>query len=100
MRLISVGTLRAYYSKHPETETGIKVWVQKIKKANWENPNDVLETFSKARPIKNSRVVFKINKNDYRIIVMVNYERKSVFVCFIGTHEEYDRIDPETVWNH
>ncbi|GAB4247945.1 MAG: type II toxin-antitoxin system HigB family toxin [Ekhidna sp.] len=100
MRLIAVSTIRAYYTVHPETETGLKVWIQKVKKANWEKPNDVLETFTHARPIGNSRVVFNISKNDYRLVVQVNYERQSVFICFIGTHAEYDKVDAETVWNY
>lgn len=98
MRIISLSTLKAFYATHPETETGIKVWVQKVKKAVWNRPSDITNTFSYARPIGNGRVIFNINKNDYRLIVYVNYERQSVFICFIGTHGEYDAIDPETVW--
>ncbi|XOV92984.1 MAG: type II toxin-antitoxin system HigB family toxin [Bacteroidota bacterium] len=100
MRLLSVGTLRTYYTVHPETETGLKIWIQKVKKAIWEKPDDILETFTHARPIGKGRIVFNINKNDYRLVVQVNYDRQSVFVCFIGTHGEYDRIDPESVWNY
>jgi len=98
MRIIASGTLKAFFEKHPETETGLKVWIQKTKKAVWEKPEDILNTFSHARPIGNGRVIFNINKNDYRLIVQVNYDRLSVYVCFIGTHGEYDRVDPESVW--
>ncbi len=100
MRIIAISTLKQFYEKHPETETGLKVWIKKTKNADWARPNDVLETFTHARPIANQRVVFNINKNDYRLIVMVNYRRQSVYVCFIGTHGEYDKIDPATVWNY
>ena len=89
-----------YYLTHPETETGIKVWVKKAKDAVWEKPEDILNTFPNARPIGKGRVIFNINKNDYRLIVQVNYKRQSVYICFIGTHSEYDRIDPETVWEY
>jgi len=100
MRIIAVSTIKEYYTKHPETETGLKVWVQKVKKAKWEKPADILETFANARPIGDGRAIFNINKNDYRLIVQVNYDRSSVFICFIGTHGEYDKIEPLTVWNY
>ncbi|XOV92188.1 MAG: type II toxin-antitoxin system HigB family toxin [Bacteroidota bacterium] len=100
MRLIAVSTLRTYYTVQPETETGLKIWIQKVKKATWEKPDDILNTFTHARPIGKGRVVFNINKNDYRLVVQVNYDRQSVFVCFIGTHGEYDNIDPESVWKY
>ncbi|MEQ8882340.1 MAG: type II toxin-antitoxin system HigB family toxin [Cyclobacteriaceae bacterium] len=100
MRIVAVSTLKAYYTEHPETETGLKIWIQKVKKSNWEKPNDVLNSFTHARPIANSRVVFNINKKDYRLIVQVNYDRQTVFICFIGTHSEYDKVDAETIWNY
>ncbi len=100
MRIISTGTLKAYFEKHPETETGIKVWIKKVKEAKWNQPSDILKSFTHARTIGNGRVVFNINKNDYRLIVMVNYNRESVFVVFIGTHSEYESIDPHSVWRY
>ncbi|MEQ8469586.1 MAG: type II toxin-antitoxin system HigB family toxin [Marinoscillum sp.] len=95
-----MSTLKKYYEKHPDSETGLKVWLQKTKKSNWETPSGILNTFSHARPIGNGRVIFNINKNDYRLIVQVNYDRKSVYICFIGTHSEYDKIDPLTIWEY
>jgi len=78
----------------------LKIWIQKVKKSKWDKPIDVLNTFSHARPIGNCRVVFNVNKNDYRLIVQVNYDRQTVFICFIGTHSEYDKVDAETVWEY
>ena len=100
MRLIAVSTLKVFYLKHPETETGIKIWIQKVRKATWEKPQHIIKTFVHARPIGKGRVILNINRNDYRLIVHVNYERQSVFICFIGTHSQYDSIDPETVWDY
>jgi mRNA interferase HigB len=97
MKIMKTSTLKAYYEKHPETETGLKVWVKQVKEATWEKPDDILNTFSHARPIGNGRVIFKINKNDYRLIVKVEYRLGIVFVCFVGTHEEYDKEDALTV---
>lgn len=100
MKIISTSTLKAYYEKHPETETGIKVWVKRVKEVVWKQPADILNTFTHARPIGNGRVVFNINKNDYRLIAMVNYDRESVYILFIGTHSKYDSIDPHSVWEY
>lgn len=100
MRIISLRTLKDYYEKHPETETALKVWKKKVENAEWEKPSDILQSFTHARPIKNGRVIFNINKNDYRLIVAVNYKSGQVYITFLDTHEEYNKIDPETVWNY
>jgi len=100
MRVIAIGTLKKFFTKHPKTETGIKVWIEKVRKSQWNRPEDILNTFAHARNIGNGRVIFSISKNDYRLVVQVNYNRRSVYVCFVGTHSQYDQIDPETVWNY
>lgn len=97
MRIIAISKLRSFYTKHSETETGLRVWIKKVRRANWEQPGDILNDFTHARPIGNGRVIFNINKNDYRLIVKVNYKSQQVFVCFVGSHENYDKIDPLTV---
>ncbi len=97
MRIIATGNLKEFYEKHPDAETGIKVWVNQVKSSNWESPSDIKQTFRHTRLIGNGRVIFNINKNDYRLVVKVEYRLRIVFVCFIGTHIEYDKIDPETV---
>lgn len=98
MRVISMKVFRDFYLKHPEVETGIKIWSKKVKSAAWEKSIDVLETFPGSRPIKNDRVIFNLRRNEFRLIVQVNYLRQTVYVVFIGTHQQYDNIDPVTVW--
>lgn len=66
---------------------------------DWQKPSDVLQDFPDADPIKNNRVVFNIAGNKYRLIVQLSYTRQWVFIKFIGTHAEYDRIDAATVDN-
>ena len=100
MRIIAKASVVKYYEQHPSTETGLKIWYKLVNQADWEKPTDVLEVFRNARPIGQDRVIFKINNNDHRLIVHVNYQRKSVYICFIGTHQEYDKIDALTVWNY
>ncbi len=100
MKIITKRTLANAIEVHPEIKTSINLWIAKVKEANWEQPNDVNNDFSKARTIKNNRIVFNINKNDYRLIVQVNYPAKIVYIKFIGTHSAYDKINPETVNNY
>lgn len=97
MRLVASSTIRSAISKHSILETPLGVWSKQVKKADWHNPQDVFNTFSKARPIGSNRIVFDIMKNDFRIIVHCNYSSKVVYIKFIDTHAEYDKIDPETV---
>lgn len=100
MKIITKRTLANAIEVHPEIKTSINLWIAKVKEANWERPNDVNNDFSKARTIKNNRIVFNINKNDYRLIVQVNFLAKIVYIKFIGTHSAYDKINPETVNNY
>ena len=100
MKIITKRTLANAIEVHPEIKTSINLWIAKVKEANWERPNDVNNDFSKARTIKNNRIVFNINNNYYRLIVQVNYPAKIVYIKFIGTHSAYDKINPETVNNY
>lgn len=72
-------------------------WYHDVSKKIWRKPNDVIKDYNKARTIKNDRAVFKINENDYRIIVELNYQKGWLFIKFIGTHAAYDKVDAETV---
>jgi len=65
--------------------------------ADWKNPNDVKKTYASASILKQGRVVFNIKGNAYRLITRINFEKQWMFIRFIGTHEEYDKIDAETI---
>ena len=97
MRVIAVSTLRQFWEKHPGAEQSIKSWVDEAVQAKWTQPADIKAQYRSASILKNRRVVFNIKGNDYRLIVAVAYRLSIVYVKFIGTHAEYDRIDAETV---
>ena len=96
-RIFSKGTLKKYWEKHPETEQYLKTWFDTAMNAQWNNPNEVKETYSTANILKNQRVVFNIKGNSYRLIVKFNFEKQWCFIRFIGTHAEYDKINAETI---
>ncbi|MEZ2623725.1 type II toxin-antitoxin system HigB family toxin [Paenalcaligenes hominis] len=97
MRVIAVSTLRQFWEKHPAAEQPIKAWFDEVSKATWTQPSDIKALYRNASILKNRRVVFNIKGNDYRLIVAIAYKLGIVYVKFIGTHTEYDKIDAETV---
>lgn len=97
MRVLSKKILREYWEKHPDTEEQLKSWYQETSKGSWTSPNYVKEEFPNARLIPNNRAIFNIKGNQYRLIVRVNYKYLMVYVRFIGTHEDYDKIDPTKI---
>lgn len=96
-RIFSKSTLREYWEKHPETEQYLKTWYDTAMNSNWKNPNDVKQTYATASILKNERIVFNIKGNSFRLIVKLNFEKQWIFVRFIGTHSEYDKIDANTI---
>ena len=100
MRIISRRTLRQFWETHPrgaEAKTPLQVWHTTVRAVDWENPADVKQTFGDASILKNGRVIFNVSGNKFRLGARINYAYRVVYVRFIGTHEEYDHIDVETV---
>ncbi len=97
LRVIAKRTLREYWKQNPDCEQQLSAWYREALKANWENPNEIKHQYASASVLKNSRVVFNICGNKYRLIVEINYPRKWVFILFIGTHQEYDNIDANNI---
>ena len=97
MRVLSRKTLRQFWDKHPDAREPLQAWYADVKHANWKRPSDIKATYQTASFISNNRIVFNIKVNKYRIIVVVEYRFGIVFIRFIGTHKEYDRINAETI---
>lgn len=97
MRIIARSTLREYWQKHPDTEQPLKAWFDDASRANWQSPSDIKGVYANASIIANNRVVFNIKGNNYRLIIHIRYEIGIIFICFIGTHKEYDKIDANIV---
>ena len=96
-RIVAKSTLRAYWNKHPETEQYLKTWYDTAMSSNWKTPNDVVKTYASASVLKDSRIVFNIKGNAHRLIAKFYYKKQWIFIRFIGTHDEYDKIDANTI---
>jgi len=97
MRVIAKKILREFWEKQTDSEQQLKTWFKETLKAVWTSPNDIKSEYPKASILKNGRVVFNICGNKYRLIVQINYPRQWIFIRFIGTHRDYDRIDAEKI---
>jgi mRNA interferase HigB len=97
MRIFSKGTLAAFWEKHPDSEQPLRAWYHEAKKAGWKTPHDIKAMYPQASIVGGQRVVFNICGNLYRLIVKAEYEKGWVFVRFIGTHAEYDKVEADKV---
>jgi mRNA interferase HigB len=93
MRIISRKWLVEFWQIHPDAEQPLRAWYVEAKKASWRSPTEIKSTYRNASLLANNRVVFNIKGNDYRLIVIIEYKQNKIFIRFIGTHQEYDRID-------
>lgn len=99
MRIIAVATLKRFWSQpgRSDAEMPLRAWVHVVKGADWSRPNDVKDLFRSADLLANGRVVFDIGGNKYRLVAAVHYRGKRVYVRFIGTHKDYDKIDANEI---
>lgn len=97
MRVIAKKILREFWKKHTDSEEQLKTWYKEASKAKWTNPRDIKKEYAKASILKGGRVVFNLYRNKYRLIVDINYNRQWVFIRFIGTHEDYDKVDANKI---
>lgn len=97
MRVIARKTLKLFWEKHKDCEEQFKTWYDEACDVNWASPNDIKALYPSASFLANNRVVFNIKGNTYRLIVKINYKYKMVWIRFVGTHAEYDKINANTI---
>ena len=97
MRGIAISTLRDFWTRHPDSEQALKEWYVKTERAQWKSLNDIRKDAGAVDYVKNQRYVFNIKGNDYRLIAAIKFTPKLVFIRFVGTHSEYDRVDASTI---
>ena len=94
VRIIAFSTLRRFWERgHAKAESSLKAWYAEVSLATWQSPNDIKKVYPHASIIDAERVVFNIGGNDYRLVVKVWFKGQMVYVKFIGTHAQYNKID-------
>jgi mRNA interferase HigB len=96
-RIFSKSTLREFWESHPDSEQYLKTWHDTAMNSNWKTPIDVKQAYANASILKEGRIVFNIKGNNYRLVAKFNFEKQWIFIRFIGTHMEYDKIDANTI---
>ena len=97
MRIIAKKILREFWEIHPDCEQQLKSWFKETNKAVWKNSNDIKSEYPSASILINNRIVFNIKGNKYRLIVKINFEYEMVWVRFIVTHAQYDKINANNI---
>lgn len=97
MRVISRKTLKVFWERHADAEQPLEAWFHEAKHANWKSFGDIKARYRSADLLPGSRVVFDIKGNTYRLIVRIHFNTGIVFIRFVGTHADYDRIDATTL---
>lgn len=97
MLIVYLKRLNDFGKSHANARKSLAVWKLVVEKASWKKKQDVLADFPKAKMIGNNRARFEIVHNTFRMIVHIWYEEKIVEIRYIGTHTDYDRIDPATI---
>ncbi len=98
MQIIALRTLKQFWEIHPQAELPLRAWFANASLSVWTKPQDIKIAYGATVDfVADNRVTFDIAGNKYRLIVHVSYPFKRVLVKFIGTHNDYDKINPETV---
>lgn len=97
MRIISRKILREFWERHPDAKQPLQAWYHDAKQAIWKNPSDIKTVYRNVSFIANNRVVFNIKGNNYRLVAAIQYQYGIIYIRFVGTHNDYDKIDAATI---
>lgn len=97
MHIISRKSLREFSAKHPQAKAPLAAWFAEASKAKWSQFADIKKSYRSADVVEDNRVIFDIGGNKYRLVVKIAYRMETVFILFIGTHAEYDKINVKTI---
>lgn len=97
MKILVKKTIFFYLKKYPKAATSLLIWYTEFSKLDVNNFNELKNVYGNASIVNNSRVVFNIKGNDFRLVVSINFVQDACYVIWFGTHKEYDKIDVEMV---
>lgn len=99
MRIVSHRRLVEFYSleRHGDSKAALERWYDVADKAVWKNLSDIRVDFPATDYVGNQHYVFNIRGNKYRLVVVVKFTIEQIFIRFVGTHSEYNKIDVSTI---
>lgn len=97
MRIVTYKRITEFIEEHNDSKIALQDWYYKITKANWENASDIKKTFNHVDFVGDCRAVFNVKGNQFKLVAIVIFASKKVYIRFIGTHTEYDKIDCTTI---
>jgi mRNA interferase HigB len=97
MNIVALSTLKFFWTKHPDSQEQLKAWYAEMKRSNFKNPHEIKERYRSSDAVGENRIVFNIKGNKYRLIVKFDYIRQKGFVRFVGTHDEYNKVNAEEI---
>jgi mRNA interferase HigB len=97
MVIIAKSTLKSFIRSYPDSENALDNWYEIAKQNEWKNFNEMKKSFNSVDSVGNDRYVFNIKGNHYRLIALILFKVRTVFILFLGTHKEYDLIDASTI---
>ena len=97
MRVISRKVLRSFPVEHADAKSQLESWFHEARAADWKTSGDVKQQYPSASIVGSDRVVFDICGNKYRLVTRMNYQCRIVYIRFLGTHADYDRIDAQEI---
>ena len=97
MRVLFRSEVHRFWQKHPDSRGALEAWLNEVERARWDMPSHVTERYPTASAVSGSRMVFRVRGDRYRMVVEIDYQRKEVYILFLGTHAAYNRIDAREV---
>lgn len=97
MVVISYGTLRTFIDQHADSGDALNNWYRFVLQADWSNFHDIKGMFNSVDAIGNDRFVFNIKGNNYRIIALIFFDIRTVYIRFVGTHAAYSKLKDCTI---
>ena len=97
MRIIAKRTLREFWEKFPDAEQPLKAWFAEAQQATWPHPQSLKSQYANASIVADDNVVFNVTGNTYRLVVGIDYNWQTIYIKFIGTHAQYDKLDIKTL---
>lgn len=97
MRIISRKRLIDFWEKHANAKGPLSAWYSEAESAQWNTTHDIKKQYNSADFVEDNRVIFNIGGNNYRLVVKVMYKPKTIYILWVGTHADYDKIDVKKV---